>query len=216
MSPSERSITFGISSFSTNWDASRYPAEPGWIFEFPDCVSSNGSHPTSSSDPEHTTRSAERTRAMRLGLASRRCGSCSAVVAEYTLILSPPISFAREPHSGSHTNTLTAAIAGSAASVTPSTDRLLSIDFMDSPQNLCAPWAPRLMMYWRKTWLSGRPNCERSRAYCNRTRLNSLGLQSTMNVFRDGLYAFRIGKFAALKRPEFTNPMLVVPALRRS
>ena len=68
-------------------------------------------------------------------------------------------------------------------------------------------------MYWRKTWLSATPNCERSRAYCNRTRLNSLGLQSTIKVFRVGLYLFRIGKSAAVSAPEFTRPMPVVPAL---
>src|SRR5258705_12142250 len=54
-------------------------------------------------------------RAIRLGRASIRWGSCSAVVAEYTETLSPPSSCARAPHSGSQTKTLSAAAAGSPA-----------------------------------------------------------------------------------------------------
>src|SRR4051812_14155673 len=58
-------------------------------------------------------RSASRARAMRLGLASTRCGSCRAVMAVVTRTLSPPISFERAPHSGSQARTLSAASAGS-------------------------------------------------------------------------------------------------------
>ena len=43
--------------------------------------SSTGSQPISSSAPVHTTRSARRICAIRLGRASIRCGSCKAVVA---------------------------------------------------------------------------------------------------------------------------------------
>ena len=47
----------------------------------PDSWISTGSQPISSSAPVATTRSALRARATRLGLASTRCTSCSAVVA---------------------------------------------------------------------------------------------------------------------------------------
>src|SRR6266700_1315837 len=77
-------------------------------------VSSSGIQPISSSEPEQTNRSAERIRAMRLGRASIRCASCSAVVAVYTDTLSPPSSCTRAPHSGSQAKTLSAAAAGSA------------------------------------------------------------------------------------------------------
>src|SRR5882672_5913184 len=130
ISPSARSITFGISSLATYCDASKYPGVPSWILLFPLCVSRSGIHPISSSEPEHTSRSAERIRAMRLGRASTRCGSCSAVVAEYTDTLSPPSSCASALHSGSQANTLSAAAAGSAASAEPSATTNLGIAFM--------------------------------------------------------------------------------------
>src|SRR6266513_3466554 len=115
ISPSARSMTFGISSLTTYCDASRKPGEPGWMRSLPDCVRSKGSQPISSSEPEHTTRSALRMRAIRLGRASIRCGSCSAVVAEKTATLSPPSSCASAPHSGSQVKTFSAAPAGHAS-----------------------------------------------------------------------------------------------------
>src|SRR5579863_2710851 len=78
----------------------------------PACVSSSGTQPISSSDPEQIIRSALRARAIRLGRASMWCASCSAVVAVYTLTLSPPSSPASAPHSGSQANTFSAASAG--------------------------------------------------------------------------------------------------------
>src|SRR6266403_1511459 len=130
ISPSARSITFGISSLTTYCDASRKPGEPGWMRSLPDCVSSNGSQPTSSSEPEHTTRSALRMRAIRLGRASMRCGSCSAVVAEKTETLSPPSSCASAPHSGSQAKTFSAAPAGHASMAVPNARSNLRRVFM--------------------------------------------------------------------------------------
>src|SRR5713101_4750939 len=96
-------------------------------------VSSSGIQPISSSEPEQTNRSAERIRAMRLGRASIRCASCSAVVAEYTDTLSPPSSCERAPHSGSQAKTLSAATAGSTANAEPSATVNLRIAFMFAP-----------------------------------------------------------------------------------
>src|SRR2546425_8155463 len=93
-------------------------------------VSSSGIQPISSSEPEQTNRSAERIRAMRLGRASIRGASCSAVVAEYTDTLSPPSSCATAPHSGSQAKTLSAAAAGSATTAEPNATTNLRIVFM--------------------------------------------------------------------------------------
>src|SRR6266567_7019469 len=93
-------------------------------------VSSSGIQPISSSEPEQTNRSAERIRAMRLGRASIRCASCSAVVAEYTDTLSPPSSCARALHSGSQAKTLSTAAAGSATTAALSATTNLRIVFM--------------------------------------------------------------------------------------
>src|SRR6266850_2266042 len=71
-----------------------------------------------------------------------------------------------------------------------------------SPQNLWAPCAPRLTMYWRKTCLSVTSLRDLSLAACRRMRLNSLGLQSTITVCLVGLYAARIGKSTALSGAE--------------
>src|SRR5467141_1942097 len=125
-------MTFGISSLTTYCEASTYPGDPGCMRSLPDCVSNSGSQPTSSSAPEQMSRSALRARAMRLGRASIRCGSCSPVVAEYTDTLSPPSSSASAPHSGSHARTLCIAAAGSAATVTDSAARKVRIVFMSS------------------------------------------------------------------------------------
>src|SRR5882762_9651645 len=130
ISPRARSITFGISSLTTYCDASRYPGDPGWMRSLPDCVSSNGSQPTSSSEPEHTTRSALRMRAIKLGRASIRCGSCRAVVAEKTETLSPPSSCASAPHSGSQAKTFSAAPAGHASMAVPNARSNLRRFFM--------------------------------------------------------------------------------------
>src|SRR5258706_6670465 len=116
MSPIERSITRGTSSFTTNCEASRKPGEPGWMRPLPDCCRSSGSQPISSSEPEQMTRSASRMRAIRLGRASMRCGSDRAVVADTTETLSPPSSCASDAHSGSQAKTLNAN-AGAAARV---------------------------------------------------------------------------------------------------
>src|SRR5882672_1972028 len=89
------------------------PGDPGWMRSLPDCVSSSGSQPTSSSEPEQITRFASRMRAIRLGRASMRCGSERAVMADTTDSLSPPSSCASAAHSGSQAKTLSAASAGS-------------------------------------------------------------------------------------------------------
>src|SRR5438876_840648 len=96
-------------------------------------VSSSGIQPISSSEPEQTNRSAERMRAIKLGRASIRCASCSAVVAVYTDTLSPPSSCTRAPHSGSQAKTLSAAAAGSAANTEPNAMANLRIVFMFVP-----------------------------------------------------------------------------------
>src|SRR6266852_2869300 len=72
-------------------------------------------------------------RAIRLGRASILCGSCSAVVAEYTDTLSPPSSCARAPHSGSQAKMLIAAAAGSAANAAPIAITNPRIVFMFAP-----------------------------------------------------------------------------------
>src|SRR5258708_11887286 len=128
-SPSARSMTFGISSLTTYCEASKYPGLPSWTLGFPLCVSKRGIQPISSSEPEQINRSVERIRAMRLGRASIRCASCSAVVAEYTDTLSPPSSCARALHSGSQAKALSAA-AGSAANAEPIAIANLRIVFM--------------------------------------------------------------------------------------
>src|SRR2546428_11440119 len=69
-------------------------------------------------------------RAIKLGRASMRCGSCSAVVAKYTDTLSPPSSCARAPHSGSQANTLSAAVAGRAMTTELNATTNLRIVFM--------------------------------------------------------------------------------------
>src|SRR5713101_3374762 len=93
-------------------------------------VSSSGIQPISSSEPEQTNRSAERMRAIKLGRASIRWASFSAVVAVYTDTLSPPSSCARAPHSGSQANTLSAAVAGSATTTELNATTNLRIVFM--------------------------------------------------------------------------------------
>src|SRR6266849_3316930 len=130
MSPSARSITFGISSLVTNCDASMNPGEPGWMRSLPDCVSNKGSQPISSSEPEQITRSALRIREIRLGRASMRCASWRAVIAENTDSLSPPSSCASAAHSGSQAKTLSAAAAGHARSAAPSEAKILRTIFM--------------------------------------------------------------------------------------
>src|SRR5713226_6216278 len=130
MSPSARSITFGISSLVTNCDASMNPGEPGWMRSLPDCVSKRGSQPISSSEPEQITRSALRIREIRLGRASIRCASWRAVMAENTDSLSPPSSCASAAHSGSQAKTLSAAVAGSATTTELNATRNPRIAFM--------------------------------------------------------------------------------------
>jgi hypothetical protein len=76
---------------------------------------STGNQPISSSAPVATSRSAVRARATRLGFASTRCTSCSALVATYTLTRSPPSSVVNAPQSEVVASTLSAALAGSAS-----------------------------------------------------------------------------------------------------
>ncbi len=114
-SPAERSSRAGTSSFCTKSAASKYPGVPGWIFALPDWRSRIGNHPVSSSAPVQTTRSALRAAAIRLGLAWMTCGSWRAVVAEYTVALSPASSCVSAAHSGSHASTFSAALAGCTA-----------------------------------------------------------------------------------------------------
>ena len=71
----------GLLISATKSAASKKPGWPAWILAFPDCDCTSGSHPTSSSAPVQTIRSALRARAIRLGRASMRWASCSAVVA---------------------------------------------------------------------------------------------------------------------------------------
>src|SRR5204862_1012129 len=47
------------------------------------------------------------------------------------------------------------------------------------PQKMCAPCAPRLMMYCRIAWSSAVPR-DQSRLYCRRKRPNSLVLYSSI------------------------------------
>src|SRR6185369_8048182 len=114
-SPCERSSTVGTSSLRTKSAAARFPGRPGCTLALPDCCSSRGSQPISSSAPVHTTRSALRTPAIRLGLAWIWCGSCKAVVADVACTSSPPSSCASAAHSGSQANTRSAAWAGAAS-----------------------------------------------------------------------------------------------------
>src|SRR6478672_6856558 len=71
-----------------------------------------GSQPTSSSAPVQARKSACRTFAIRLGLASIWCTSCSALVPTLTSTSGPPSSVAIAPHSGSQAKTSTFAKAG--------------------------------------------------------------------------------------------------------
>ena len=114
-SPSARSTRAGTSRRSTSRPSSMKPGWPGATLALPDWRSSTGSQPASSSRPVHSTRSALRARAIRLGRASMRCGSCWAVVALLALTRSPPSSVASAAHSGSQASTLRAAWAGPAA-----------------------------------------------------------------------------------------------------
>src|SRR5664279_5739073 len=121
-SPCDRSRRLGTSSFFTKSAAAKLPGWPGCTFALPDCCSSTGSQPISSSAPVQTTRSAFRVRAIRLGLAWIWCGSCKALVATDTSTRLPPSCCASAPHSGSQAKTCSAACAGmdSSASGAPS------------------------------------------------------------------------------------------------
>ena len=72
----------------------------------PDCWSSTGSQPTSSSMPVQTSRSALRMRAIRLGRASMRCGSCKRRGRRRDLELVAAQLLASDAHSGSQATTL--------------------------------------------------------------------------------------------------------------
>src|SRR5581483_1352722 len=93
----------------------------------PLCVKSSGSQPISSSEPEQISTSALRNRAIRLGRASTRWGSCCAVVAENTETLSPPSSWASDAHSGSQVKTLSAAAGQASAAVSEPSNTLSSV-----------------------------------------------------------------------------------------
>src|SRR5690242_8162653 len=103
----------------------------------PLCVKSSGSQPISSCEPEQISTSALRKRAIRLGRASTRCGSCCAVVAENTATLSPPSSCASEAHSGSHVNTFSAN-AGHASAAASMPKKSLSPVFMFASERVRA------------------------------------------------------------------------------
>src|SRR5690349_4291556 len=103
----------------------------------PLCVKSSGSQPISSCEPEQISTSALRKRAIRLGRASTRCGSCCAVVAEKTFTLSPPSSCASEAHSGSQVKTLSAA-AGHAMNAVRMVNASFSTVFMLSSERMRA------------------------------------------------------------------------------
>src|SRR5688572_2249444 len=73
---------------------------------------------------------------MRLGRASMRCGSCSAVVAVYTLTLSPPSSCARAPHSGTVAKTPRSAATGLAHPMPSTRAHETTIDLIAAPSVL--------------------------------------------------------------------------------
>src|SRR5688572_5458527 len=113
-SPCERSSCVGTSSLGTTSAARKCAGWSGCSRALPDCCSSTGSQPISSSAPVHTNRSALRARAIRLGRAWIWCGSCSAVVATDTSTSGPPSSCTSAPHSGSQASTRSAACDGAA------------------------------------------------------------------------------------------------------
>ena len=111
------------------------PGVPGATFALPDCRSSIGSQPISSSAPVHTTRSAARTCAIRLGLASTTCTSCKADVATSTSTLSPASSCTSDAHSGSHAKTFIFACAGEDTSPAASSTAGIAKSFTGSYLN---------------------------------------------------------------------------------
>src|SRR5690606_8282119 len=89
----------------------KFPA-PEMTLELAAWASNCGSQPISSCAPEHTSRSALRIRAIRLGRASTTWTSCNALVATSTRMVSPASSSRRAPHSGSQANARNLASAG--------------------------------------------------------------------------------------------------------
>ena len=64
-------------------------------------------------------------------------------------------------------------------------------------------------MYCRKTWLSVAPRRDLSRANCSRKRLNSVGLQSSISVLRDGCDGASTGKSAAVRTEPVVDDAVV-------
>src|SRR4249919_4032524 len=131
-SPLARSTAVGFSSSFTCDAAMNEPGVPGATFVLPDWRISIGSQPTSSSAPVQTTRSAARTCAIRLGLASITCTSCRADVPTLTSTLSPVSSCTSEPHSGSHAKTFIFACAGDDTSAAVSSNAGIAKSFIGS------------------------------------------------------------------------------------
>src|SRR5581483_3369138 len=129
MSPSERSSLDGFSRVVIWSEARKYPG-PELTFGLPAWRINCGSQPTSRSAPVQTTRSARRTLAMRLGLASMTCTSCSALVPTSIEIASPASSCSSEPHSGSQANAANACARG--ATQTRSAARIKIYFFMST------------------------------------------------------------------------------------
>jgi len=92
-------------------DAWILPGLPTSIFGFLAFCKSGGNQPTSSSAPPSIKTSALRRETTKLGRASTKCGSSVAFAKTVTLTLSPPISRARDPESGSVATTLSFACA---------------------------------------------------------------------------------------------------------
>jgi hypothetical protein len=161
---------------------------PGCTLALPDCCSSSGSQPISSSAPVQATRSALRARAIRLGLAWIWCGSWSAVgrdrdvdeVAADLLRERAPLGLAREDAKRG--------VRGgegdrrAAPRRAPASDGGKTMHGVLLGINTSARRArPRLIWYCTNHCVSAPPSRARSRATCNRTRENSLGLKSTIS-----------------------------------
>src|SRR5215468_387089 len=92
-------------------DAWTRPGLPISIFGLRAFSRSGGNQPSSSSAPPSIRTSALRTETTKLGRASTKCGSSVVFARTVTLTLSPPISRASDPKSGSVATTLSFACA---------------------------------------------------------------------------------------------------------
>src|SRR5438874_10983863 len=109
--PAARVTLVGTSMGWIPCDACTRPGLPISIFGFRAFCKSGGNQPSSSSAPPSISTSALRRDTTKLGRASTKCGSSVALAKTVTLILSPPISRAKEPKSGNVVTTLSLASA---------------------------------------------------------------------------------------------------------